>query len=185
MTAFTFIGVFAGCRTAREPAVHTAQSPVQEVAEDRVYFFPPDDSLSLPECSGKVRPLKYNIMRVDYPALRGLLTKRPKGREADTLTLGVPVWDGSLVTFRIFPSTVMSPELAAKYPEIRAYSGFGIDDSLSKIRLEISPLGFSSMITSLQGTYLSDPWCITDSVHIIVYRKSDVPPGMKHQFEKK
>ena len=53
---------------------------------------------------------------------------------------------GSLETFRIRESSVFSPDLAAKYPNIRSYRGYKVSDPATQIWFSISHRGVQSMI---------------------------------------
>ena len=178
--------LFAQCKTPSESTDPTLKSNLP-LEEDRLYFHDPAPGSAPVTCEGRILPLKFRLMATDYAELRRKLLSVPipaKGAAPDTLLLAVPDTLGALSVFRIFHSSVMPPELAARYPEIRAFSGVGLDSPGDQIRLEINPLGFSAMITSVNGTTFIDPYCKNDSVHVIVYRKSDLPPGAKQPFEK-
>ena len=53
---------------------------------------------------------------------------------------------GKLIPFQVSESSVLAPELAAKYPSIRSYKGYALGDSKDKIRFSISQNGFQGMI---------------------------------------
>lgn len=53
---------------------------------------------------------------------------------------------GELFPFEVTETSVMAPELAAKYPEIRSYSGVGLKGRKDRIRFSIAPSGIQSMI---------------------------------------
>ncbi len=61
-----------------------------------------------------------------------------------------PDEQGQFVAFRVWESSVMAPELAAKYPGIRSYEGQGVAESGKRVRFSISHKGIQSMI-SYQG----------------------------------
>jgi hypothetical protein len=174
------------CKTPVESTADIPK-PIPPVDEDRVYFhelLSGSDSLS---CEGRVLPLKFRLMKVDYTNLRSKLFSvayPAKDSVPDTLLIAVPTPEGAFEVFRIFPSSVMAPELAAKYPEIRTFAGSGVSQPADQIRLEITPLGFTSMILSEKGSMMINPFCNSDSVHVIVYYKNDLAPGAKQPFEK-
>jgi phosphohistidine phosphatase SixA len=70
----------------------------------------------------------------------------------------LPLPDGSFQRYRISESPVMSPALAAKFPEIRSFRGQGIDDPTASVRLDLSPSGLHAQIISGSGTIIIDPF---------------------------
>lgn len=53
---------------------------------------------------------------------------------------------GTLIPFQVSESSVLAPELAAKYPNIKSYKGYALGDSKDKIRFSISHKGFQGMM---------------------------------------
>ncbi|WP_163398506.1 reprolysin-like metallopeptidase [Flavobacterium fluviatile] len=58
----------------------------------------------------------------------------------------VPNAEGVLERFMVWESSNFDPELQAKYPEIRAYQGTGLDDKTAKIHFSVAPIGVQTMI---------------------------------------
>lgn len=58
----------------------------------------------------------------------------------------IPNSDGTLERFQVWESSNFDPELQAKYPEIRAYEGNGLDDKSAKIHFSLSPAGLQTMV---------------------------------------
>lgn len=66
---------------------------------------------------------------------------------ANTSTeITIPNADGVLERFSVWESSNFDPELQAKYPEIRAYEGRGIDDKTAKIHFSVAPIGMQTMV---------------------------------------
>ena len=86
---------------------------------------------------------------LNIDALKQSLVNAPQRNNLYNVSSGVilsfPNDEGKLERFRIAESSTMSPELQARYPEIRSYVGQGIDDPSAIIRFSVSPLGFQSM----------------------------------------
>jgi len=58
----------------------------------------------------------------------------------------IPNTEGKLERFSVWESSNFDPELQAKYPEIRAYEGQGIDDKTAKIHFSVAPIGMQTMV---------------------------------------
>jgi len=54
---------------------------------------------------------------------------------------------GEIENFRIIETPVLSQELSLRYPNIKTYLGFSIDNPGTRIRFSVTPLGVNAMIT--------------------------------------
>lgn len=63
-----------------------------------------------------------------------------------TSEITIPNSNGVLEHFTVWESSNFDPELQAKYPEIRAYEGKGLDDKSAKIHFSVSPIGVQTMV---------------------------------------
>ena len=99
--------------------------------------------------------------------------QRSTSLNASNLILSFPNAKGQFERFAIFEASVMHPDLQANYPNIRSYSGQGLDDTSSRIRFSVSPLGFHGMILSAnkEATFIQ-PYT-EDLQSYVVYTKSE------------
>lgn len=82
------------------------------------------------------------------------------------LVISLPHPDGGYQRFAIVDSPVMEPGLAAKHPEIRTFSGKGVDDPGATVRMDITPLGLHASVRSPRGSWYVDPYHhLDDSVY--------------------
>jgi hypothetical protein len=90
------------------------------------------------------------------------------------LVISFPNSNGELERFAIMEASIMHPELAAKYPNIKSYAGQGIDDPTSRIRFSLSPYGLQSMVLSATkpGTFIES--ITEDGTGYAVYKREDV-----------
>jgi subtilisin-like proprotein convertase family protein len=69
-----------------------------------------------------------------------------KNSKSSTSEITIPNAEGVLERFSVWESSNFEPELQAKYPEIRAYEGRGLDDTSAKIHFSVSPIGTQTMV---------------------------------------
>jgi subtilisin-like proprotein convertase family protein len=69
-----------------------------------------------------------------------------KSSKSSTSEITIPNSEGVLERFSVWEFSNFDPELQAKYPEIRAYEGRGIDDKSAKIHFSVSPIGTQTMV---------------------------------------
>jgi hypothetical protein len=96
--------------------------------------------------------------RVDTIALRQRLHEASLRRSHEPAqTISLPLPDGSLGRFQVYESSIMADELAQRYPDIKTYKVYGIDDPGATGRLDITPQGFHAMLHTAQGRLMIDP----------------------------
>jgi len=94
----------------------------------------------------------------DQRALRDFLALVPNEQSGDdSYTIQLPMPDGSQSSYRIVESPIMEAALAAKYPEIKTFKVYGIDDPGASGRVDISKKGFRAMLITAQGRVFIDP----------------------------
>lgn len=96
----------------------------------------------------------------DYEALSATLKKASDkyASKATSITIDFPNIEGELETYRIIESSVMHPDLQAKYPEIKSYIGYGIDNPTAYLRFSISPYkGLCGIILGKTRTEVFEP----------------------------
>ena len=108
-------------------------------------------------------PSSYRALNLDLNLLQQYLsTAKPEPSQTSNLTNGlmleVPMPDGSFERFSIFQYNIMHPDLAAKFPQIKTYTGKGINDVTSTIKLDLTQFGFHAMIRSSKGDVYIDPY---------------------------
>ncbi len=82
--------------------------------------------------------------------------------------------DGSFQRFNIVEAPIMHPDLAKKYPEIKSYAGYGIEDPAAYLRFDLTPQGFHAMmLNAATGHVFIDPYAREDNEHYVVYFKKD------------
>ncbi|MDX2248791.1 MAG: M12 family metallo-peptidase [Bacteroidia bacterium] len=137
----------------------------------------------IPNRSGRVIiPENYRTFRLNKSALDQKLSQAPMEftpAAANPTEIKLPMPDGSFERFSIVESPVMAPELAAKYPEIKTYSGKGIDNPTAYIRMDKTPKGFHAIVLSAAGSVLIDPYGNNTVTEYISYWKKDAADESK------
>jgi hypothetical protein len=128
----------------------------------------------------EIVPQKYYAYSVNNIELKNFLLYLPsEGAIASNRSaapqLMIPMPDGSLEKFRVWESAIMEPGLAAKFPEIKTFSGQGIDDPYATIQFDYNPYtGFHAQILSAaKGRVFIDPYAKGDLSSCISYNASD------------
>ncbi len=126
----------------------------------------------------QIVPGKYKTMKLDLAQLEPMLKKAPlwhteaAAKKNTTLTLPMP--DGSFEKFKIVYAPVMHPDLAAKYPMIRSYAGYGIDDPTAYVRFDLTQKGFHAFVRSAKNSdAFIDPYAKGTTEDYIAYYKKD------------
>lgn len=108
--------------------------------------------------------------------MRAQLALAPRGRAtaAADLRLELPTPDGGQGSFIIREVSVMHPDLQARYPMIRTYTGTSLNDPATTVKLDLTPRGFHAMVLSPAGEdWFIDPLVVGDDRTYQVYRKKD------------
>ncbi|MEZ4801640.1 MAG: zinc-dependent metalloprotease family protein [Gelidibacter sp.] len=120
-------------------------------------------------------PSKYRTISLDTNSFMEYASNA-KGRFSESaappLVITLPLPNGENETFTLEDSELMHPDLAARYPQLKTYSGKGINDKTASIRLTYSPyFGFSGMILSgKHSTVYIDPITSDNKYYMSYYR---------------
>lgn len=125
-----------------------------------------------------IQPSQFQAVALDVASLKAVLSNAPPelipvGARSVPLEITLPMPDGTFARFQVEESPIMEPELAAKFPDIKTYSGQGIDDPAANLRFDVTPAGFHAQVLSPSGTYYIDPYSSLDDSLYISYFKRD------------
>lgn len=123
-------------------------------------------------------PKAYRTLSLNRANLAAILAAAPlefNKNSQEFVELSLPIADGTFQRFRVFESPIMEPELAASFPEIKTYSGQGIDDPTATTRFDWTPQGFHAIVLSNKGTVLIEPYDPQTTENYVVYFQRDVP----------
>jgi len=94
-----------------------------------------------------------SIVRLNEMALRAYLLNAPMEFEnaGATLPLEIPLPDGTTEVFGIVESPILSKEVAAQHPEIKTYTGNGLNKKNVIIRFSFTSEGFNAILLNVAG----------------------------------
>ncbi|CAL2086221.1 conserved protein of unknown function precursor containing a T9SS type A C-terminal secretion signal. Probable M12B family metalloprotease [Tenacibaculum sp. 190524A02b] len=118
-----------------------------------------------------------NVYHLNIDALRNTLITAPKRsvNKKSNLIISFPNDKGDFENYRVFEASVLHPDLAAKYPNIKSYAGVNIKNAGDRIRFSISPDGLQSMRLSIdKPTIFIEPYSKTKQTYS-VFSRSDKP----------
>lgn len=130
----------------------------------------------------KIVPKSYRALTIDKAQLQKALQGAPLGDAGQKISgntlIDMPMPDGTSRRFRVMEVRTMHPDLAARYPHIKAYAGIGVKNPGQTIRFEMAPGRFNAMIhTDDLGVVVIDPVMVDANVYLS-YLKRDYPSKM-------
>ena len=87
--------------------------------------------------------------------------------------LDLPVPDGGFREFEFKLAGTMSPGLARKFPDIRAFSGRSLGKGSSTAQMELTPTGLSVQVLDAGGRWMIDPLDKSDNAQVMSYFARD------------
>lgn len=129
--------------------------------------------------AGAIQPRRFRGATLDRNGLARMAATAPHERSANArrnaLVISLPHPDGGYQRFAIVDSPIMEEGLAAKHPEIKTYSGRGIDDPRATVRMDITPLGLHASVRAPSGAWYIDPAAHLDDSVYASYHSRDLP----------
>ena len=122
-------------------------------------------------------PDSYRTVKLNLIELKSLLSLAPmeftsRINEGSSI-IELPMPDGTFQKFNFWESPTMQTELQNQYPDIRTYTGKGIDDPYATLKFDLTPHGFHAQILSPNGRVFIDPHNKGDIHHYISYYTKD------------
>lgn len=76
---------------------------------------------------------------------------------SNAIVLELPYPDGSFHSYKVWESSIMESGLAAKFPQIKTYSGFDMANPGATLKLDINPINFHAMVFDGSRTFMINP----------------------------
>ena len=142
-------------------------------------FFSPqsESAVSLVNANRVIVPEQYNTVKAEINQLRSFLWSLPSEKNVNQSLapiITIPMPDGRMVRFRVWESSIQSPALEAKFPDIKTFAGQGIDDRYASIRFDFGPRGFHAQVLTASGSYYIDPYAVGNTKDYISYFRRDL-----------
>ncbi len=95
------------------------------------------------------------VYKLDFENFTNSLLKAPK-RGSHLINLKqtiikLPDERGDFIRFKVWEASNFAPELAAKFPSIKSYVGYGVDNPNMEVRLSVSPKGVEAFVDRNSG----------------------------------
>ena len=119
---------------------------------------------------------KIAIVRLDENALRTYLQNAPLEfhNNGVTIPLDIPLPNGQVETFGLVESPVLAPEIAARHPEIKTYTGNGLKNKQYSIRISLTSSGFNAIVLGVADDVVYfEPYSETDRSYYFSYFSRD------------
>ena len=170
---YTMKYFFTTCCLLLPARFSLAQSPSnfwKEVSYEQIF---------LPENAETVdMPANYRLLSLDFDGLRNYLRNAPAEGTPNirehALPVSLPMPDGRMENFMVWESSVMAPELAAKYPMIKTYAGQGVDNPHYTLRMGTGLDGFHAVILAENGGSIISRYATNQTKYYLNYSKSDI-----------
>ncbi|HMK19085.1 MAG TPA: zinc-dependent metalloprotease family protein [Chitinophagaceae bacterium] len=91
-------------------------------------------------------PKDFKLFNLNLEPLRQELLSVVDRSSKHLSVITLPNANGELEQFEVYEASNFEPDLQARFPEIRAYSGKGITDKFATVKLSISPQGIQTMV---------------------------------------
>lgn len=126
--------------------------------------------------SPEVLPTDFSLYRLDVELLVNSLKEVGSSKD-EGIFVQFPDPEGTMNSFKVWRSSVVSEALLTKYPNLRAYQGFSITDG-SDLRMELPTEGFHAMVNAVGRTWFIAPYDKEQQLYMTYY-KSDYPSNNK------
>jgi hypothetical protein len=117
-------------------------------------------------------PTNFKLFNLNIDPLREQLLSVVDGKTINGSTvISLPNSNGGIEQFEVFEASNFEPELQARFPEIRAFSGRGITDRFATLKLSLSPQGIQSMVfrTDTENEYI-EPYSQDRTIYAVFTR---------------
>ena len=116
------------------------------------------------------------LVRMERSDWNAALRAVPQEGSARGASLSLPMPDGYAQEFEVFETATLSPQMAAKYPDIRTYRGSAVNDASTTLRMDMTAAGMHAMVLKNGRNILIDPYDRGDSQTLLSYEPNAGTP---------
>ena len=168
LALFVLLLAAAGCSKKTTPA-NAQQATKTTWKKVNASAFPSDAMLAQ-------EPTKFQAWKLDMTRLKADLgLEPPTAQRVDTVLLPMP--DGTLVRFAVYPAKSMSLKLQEKFPDLHSWSGRSLSQPVQNAKLNLDQKGFRGMVTTQEGVVLIEPAIAGSDTWYMAFLKNDLPAG--------
>lgn len=122
-------------------------------------------------------PTDFKLFDLNFTPLRNQVFKTVGNTSAHSTIISLPNADGQIEQFEITEASNFEPALQAQFPEIRAFSGKGINDTYATLKLSLSPQGLQAMVfrTGKENEFI-EPYSADHTIYTVFKKRAQVLP---------
>jgi len=154
--------------------------------QNKAIWFDVSESSITNQSNRVIVPQEYRTLLMNKTNLLQILDQAPREftNEARNvkIALKLPYPNGELKEFYILNSPIMEDGLASRYPNIRTFIAYGLDEPSASGRIDFTPAGFHAIIFTNEGTIYIDPYSQNTSDYYISYYKKNYIPSEANFF---
>lgn len=123
-----------------------------------------------------IQPKQYTIQQLNQEDLKSFLFALPS-QAKDGQILELPTPDGGTLSFKVWKTSMMEPELQAKFPDIQTFTAYLVDNPTVTAKLDYTLAGFHAMVFDGENTYFIDPYTnVADGFYTVYYKRDYAKP---------
>jgi hypothetical protein len=122
-------------------------------------------------------PTDFKLFDLNFTPLRNEVFKTVGNTSTHSTIISLPNADGQIEQFEIFEASNFEPALQAQFPDIRAFSGKGINDTYATLKLSLSPQGLQAMVfrTGKENEFI-EPYSADHTIYTVFKKRAQALP---------
>lgn len=144
------------------------------------------DAAKAPKELQFMHPTKFLVYTMNESTLKLLMWNLSENPD-EGMIVALPLPDGKTRDFKVWQTPMMPDELAQKYPDIKTFTAYAIDDPTVTAKIDFTCYGFSAMIYDGENTSFVDPYDnFHDGYYMVHYKRDEtraIDKRMKCEFK--